>query len=73
MEAESDDGVETELANVRRRLDALVKGRLARPFSVQQQAEFDRLVERERDALALLARRRASARNCADDQSGQLH
>jgi len=73
MGAEADDGVETELADVRRRLDALVKGRLTRPFSPQQQAEFDRLVERERDVLALLARRPASARSCADDQSGHVN
>ena len=73
MGAESDDGVETDLVDVRRRLDLLVKARLTRPFSEQQQAEFDRLVARERDVLALLARRRASLRRGADDQSGHVN
>jgi len=70
MEAESDDEVETELAEVRRLLDGLVQSRLTRPFSAQQQDEFDRLAERERDALAAVARRQA-AQDSSDDQPGR--
>jgi len=58
MEAEKGGGgVEDELAEVRRLLDALVERRLTHPFSAQEQQEFDRLAERERVALRTLAAR----------------
>jgi len=72
MHAESTgEEVERELAHVRRLLDALVEGRLTHPFSAQQQVEFDRLAERERDALDALARRRTAA-SCPDDGRREL-
>jgi len=72
MRAESDgEEVEAELVHVRRLLDALVEGRLTHPFSAQQQVEFDRLAERERDALDALAHRRTAA-NCPDDGRREL-
>jgi len=74
MEAEAGgDRVQSGLAEVRRLLDALVQRRLILPFSASEQDEFDQLVERERKALDLLARRRTPTGKAPNDQGGQLN
>ena len=74
MEAESGgDGVQSGLAEVRRLLDALVHRRLIQPFSASEQDEFDRLVERERKALDLLARRRTPPGKTPTGRGDQLN
>jgi hypothetical protein len=68
MEAEPGaDRVQSELAEVRYLLDTLVARRLDRPLSAMEQDEFDRLVEHERNALDVLARRRTSAGDSPTD------
>jgi hypothetical protein len=71
MEAESQgDEVQRELTEVRHLLSRLVERRLSHPLTAGEQDLYDRLTERERDALHLLARR-PSPGGDPDEQTSQ--
>jgi hypothetical protein len=60
--------LQRELDEIRLRMHQLLERRLLAPFSSQEQDEYDRLGERERNALRTLGRRPTQPEDGEDGQ-----